>query len=129
MASRPPLPRNVWILGFVSLLMDLSSEIYHALLPAFITIVLGLPATALGPIAAIGLMAWFASDIRAVYWVAIVPAALSFLLAWLALREPETHQVSLKRAPFFAGFRELDQATRRLLAVGFLFTLARFSEG
>src|SRR5207302_8948481 len=50
MASRPPLPRNVWILGFVSLFMDLSSEIYHALLPAFITIVLGLPATALGAI-------------------------------------------------------------------------------
>src|SRR3954452_3405212 len=50
MASRPPLPRNVWILGFVSLLMDLSSEIYHALLPAFITLVLGLPATALGAI-------------------------------------------------------------------------------
>ena len=43
-------PRNVWILGFVSLFMDLSSEIYHALLPAFITIVLGLPATALGAI-------------------------------------------------------------------------------
>ena len=39
------------------------------------------------------------------------------------------HQVSLKRAPFFAGFRALDPATRRLLAVGFLFTLARFSEG
>jgi Na+/melibiose symporter-like transporter len=38
------------VLGFVSLFMDLSSEIYHALLPAFITIVLGLPATALGAI-------------------------------------------------------------------------------
>ena len=50
MASRPPLPRNVWVLGFVSLFMDLSSEIYHALLPAFITLVLGLPATALGAI-------------------------------------------------------------------------------
>src|SRR5260221_1995839 len=50
MESRPPLPRNVWVLGFVSLLMDLSSEIYHALLPAFITMVLGLPATALGAI-------------------------------------------------------------------------------
>ena len=50
MSTRPPLPRNVWILGFVSLLMDLSSEIYHALLPAFITLVLGLPATALGAI-------------------------------------------------------------------------------
>src|SRR5437763_3316146 len=50
MSTRPPLPRNVWVLGFVSLLMDLSSEIYHALLPAFITLVLGLPATALGAI-------------------------------------------------------------------------------
>src|SRR6476660_4903343 len=50
MASRPPLPRNVWILGFVSLLMDLSSEIYHSLLPAFVTMTLGLPATALGAI-------------------------------------------------------------------------------
>src|SRR5512146_3484817 len=49
-SDRPPLPRNVWVLGFVSLFMDLSSEIYHALLPAFITIVLGLPATALGAI-------------------------------------------------------------------------------
>src|SRR5205085_12500799 len=44
------MPRNVWVLGFVSLLMDLSSEIYHALLPAFVTMVLGLPATALGAI-------------------------------------------------------------------------------
>src|SRR5439155_5312039 len=36
--------------GFVSLFMDLSSEIYHALLPAFSTIVLGLPASAVGAI-------------------------------------------------------------------------------
>src|SRR5438045_7249216 len=50
MSTRPPMPRNVWVLGFVSLLMDLSSELYHALLPAFITMVLGLPATALGAI-------------------------------------------------------------------------------
>src|SRR3954452_3315414 len=50
MSTRPTLPRNVWVLGFVSLFMDLSSEIYHALLPAFITLVLGLPATALGAI-------------------------------------------------------------------------------
>src|SRR5688572_19631105 len=50
MPVRPAIPRNVQVLGFVSLLMDLSSEIYHALLPAFITGVLGLPATALGVI-------------------------------------------------------------------------------
>ena len=46
--ARPKLPRNVWILGVVSLLMDLSSEIYHALLPAFLTITLGLPVAAMG---------------------------------------------------------------------------------
>ena len=231
MSSRPRLPRNVWVLGFVSLLMDLSSEIYHALLPAFITMVLGLPATALGaidgiaeatanfaklfsgrlsdqthkrkpwvmagyglaalskplfplaasapavmaarfadrigkgirgaprdamiadetpaeirgrafglrqaldtagallaPLAAIGLMAWLASDIRAVFWIAVIPAGLSFLLAWLALREPEQHLAAAKKSPFFAGFRELDAQTKRLLKVGFLFSLARFSE-
>ena len=49
-AERPNLPRNVWILGFVSLLMDLSSEIYHALLPVFVTVTLGLPVVALGAI-------------------------------------------------------------------------------
>ena len=230
-STRPPLPRNVWVLGFISLFMDLSSEIYHALLPAFVTIVLGLPATALGaidgvaeatanfaklfsgrlsdrslrrkpwvmagyglaalskplfplatsvptllvarfadrigkgirgsprdamvadetpaeirgrafglrqaldtvgallaPVVAIGLMALFLSDIRAVYWVAIAPAAVSFLLSWLALREPEQHLAPVKKSPFFAGFKELDKETKRLLAVGFLFALARFSE-
>src|SRR5207302_3465395 len=82
----------------------------------------------LAPIAAIGLMWWFASNIRAVYWVAIVPAVCSFLLAWLALREPEQHLAPPKKSPFFAGFRDLDKDTKRLLQVGFLFTLARFSE-
>jgi len=231
-STRQPLPRNVWVLGLVSLFMDLSSEIYHALLPAFITLVLGLPATALGaidgvaeatanlaklfsgrlsdrslrrkpwvmagyglaalskplfplattapavlaarfadrlgtgirgsprdamiadetpaairgrafglrqaldtagallaPLVAIGLMWWLASNIRAVFWIAVIPAGISFLLAWLALREPERHLAPLKKSPFFAGFRQLDKGTRRLLQVGFLFTLARFSEG
>jgi len=83
----------------------------------------------LAPLVAIGLMAWFASNIRAVFWVAVIPAAISFLLAWLALREPEQHLAPLKKSPFFAGFRELGTDTKRLLQVGFLFTLARFSEG
>jgi MFS family permease len=83
----------------------------------------------LAPLAAIGLMSLFLNDIRKVFWVAIIPAALSFLLTWLALREPEHHSAAAKKAPFFAGFRELDPDTKRLIAVGFLFTLARFSEG
>jgi MFS family permease len=82
----------------------------------------------LAPLAAIGLMVLLASDIRAVYWIAIIPAAISFLLAWLALREPEKHVANGKALPFFHGFRALGKETKRLLAVGFLFTLARFSE-
>ena len=49
-ASRPPLPRTVWALGLVSLLMDASSEIIHALLPLFLTVSLGASMTLVGVI-------------------------------------------------------------------------------
>src|SRR5499433_1440803 len=42
--SRPrwrDVPAGVWTLGFVSLLMDLSSEMIHALLPVYLVAVLG----------------------------------------------------------------------------------------
>jgi len=231
MATRPALPRTVWILGIVSLLMDLSSEIYHALLPAFLTVTLGLPVVAMGaldgiaeataniaklvsgrlsdrdrkrkpwillgygmaalskplfplahgalpvlgarfvdrigkgirgaprdamiadetppeqrgaayglrqsldtvggflaPLAAVGLMLLFAGDIRAVFWVAVIPAALSFLFAWAMLREPARHVASEDKVAW-GGWRSLDKQVRRLIGVGFLFGLARFSEG
>ena len=35
------IPPAVWALGFVSLLMDVSSEIIHALLPVYLVTVLG----------------------------------------------------------------------------------------
>ena len=37
----PPLPRGIWVLGFVSLLMDISSEMIHSLLPLFLVGSLG----------------------------------------------------------------------------------------
>ncbi|MBA3666793.1 MAG: MFS transporter [Sphingomonas sp.] len=235
MASRPALPcpalpRTVWVLGIVSLLMDLSSEIYHALLPAFLTVTLGLPVAAMGaldgiaeatanmaklvsgrlsdrqqkrkkwvligyglgalskplfplattalpvlgarfidrigkgirgaprdamiadetppelrgrafglrqsldtvgaflaPLAAVGLMLWFAGDIRSVFWVAVIPAALSFAFAATMLRESRD-SAPVKAKMKFAGFRSLDPRVKRLIGVGFLFGLARFSE-
>jgi sugar phosphate permease len=39
--SRPTLPAGIWVLGFVSLLMDISSEMIHALLPLFLVTGLG----------------------------------------------------------------------------------------
>ena len=45
---RPALPRSVWALGIVSLCMDMSSEMIHALLPVFLVGSLGVGAFALG---------------------------------------------------------------------------------
>ena len=230
MIARPRLPRTVWVLGFVSLLMDLSSEIYHALLPLFLTVTLGAsvavlgaidgaaeatasfaklaagrlsdrsgrrkpwillgyglaaltkplfalaasPFTVLGarlidrtakgirgaprdamiadetppevrgaafglrqsldtvgaflaPLAAVALMWLFVENIRAVFWVAVIPAIGSVILAWLFLREPSRHTPT-KPQPLLSGFRQVDKGSRQLIMVGFVFTLARFSE-
>ena len=39
--GRPRIPRGIWALGVVSLLMDASSELVHSLLPIFMVSVLG----------------------------------------------------------------------------------------
>jgi len=230
MSDKARLPRTVWILGVISLLMDLSSEIYHALLPAFLTITLGLPVAAMGaidgiadattniaklvsgrlsdrqqrrkrwivlgygmaalskplfplaqgampvlgarfldrigkgirgaprdamiadetssdlrgaayglrqaldnvggflaPLAAIGLMLLFADDIRAVFWIATIPAFLSFLFAWTMLKETDRPIAAMDQVRW-GGWRSLDVRVRRLIGIGFLFGLARFSE-
>ena len=47
-AALSAIPRGVWALGFVSLLMDVSSEMIHALLPVFLVSVLGASVSAVG---------------------------------------------------------------------------------
>lgn len=42
------IPRSVWVLGCVSLLMDVSSEIIHSLLPMFLMVSLGASAATIG---------------------------------------------------------------------------------
>lgn len=46
--DRPPLPAGVWVLGGVSLLMDVSSEMIHSLLPVFMVVQLGSSALLVG---------------------------------------------------------------------------------
>jgi MFS family permease len=48
MATLRSIPRSVWALGFVSLLMDISSEMIHALLPVYLVTVLGASALTVG---------------------------------------------------------------------------------
>ena len=42
------IPTGIWILGFVSLLMDVSSEMVHSLLPLFMVTTLGASALMVG---------------------------------------------------------------------------------
>jgi MFS family permease len=227
-----PLPPSIWALGFVSLLMDISSEMIHSLLPVFMVTVLGASmltvgliegaaeATALivkvfsgalsdywgkrkplallgygmgalskplfalatttglllsarlidrvgkgirgaprdalivditpseqrgaafglrqsldtvgavlGPLLAIGLMLLWANDFRAVFWVAVIPGALSALVLLLGVREPNTPQSGTRVNPISrANLKRLSSAYWWVVVIGAVFTLARFSE-
>jgi MFS family permease len=48
------MPRGVWALGFVSMFMDISSEMIHGLLPVFLISVLGASAEMVGLIEGVG---------------------------------------------------------------------------
>src|SRR5258708_5740136 len=50
MKAASAIPRGVWVLGFVSLLMDVSSEMIHSLLPLYLTVGLGASALVVGVI-------------------------------------------------------------------------------
>ena len=83
----------------------------------------------LGPLLAIAFMALWANDIKAVLWVAVLPAVISVALV-LAVREPETDQNrSAKGSPIsFSSVKRLGTGYWIIVAFGAVFTLARFSE-
>ena len=231
--GRVPIPRTVWALGFVSMFMDISSEIIHALLPMFLTATLGVSvamvglidgvaeATAsitkvfsgylsdrmgkrkplilvgygpgslskplfalagtapvimgarfadrigkglrgaprdalvadvtppeirgrafglrqsidtlgafLGPLIAIAAMAAFANNMRAVFWLAVIPAIIAVLLVLVGVEDAKRPaSESSARIPVqIADLRRLPRAYWSLVAIGAVFTLARFSE-
>lgn len=47
-AARPAIPGSIWVLGFVSMLMDISSEMVHSLLPMFLVGSLGVSVLVVG---------------------------------------------------------------------------------
>ncbi|WP_349509849.1 MFS transporter [Bradyrhizobium sp. Gha] len=232
-AARRGLPRAIWVLGFVSMLMDISSEMIHALLPVYLVTVLGASTLAvgfiegiaeatasitkifsgalsdwlgrrkllatlgyglaaatkplfplapnvgwlvaarfidrvgkgirgaprdaliadispaglrgasfglrqsldtigafIGPLAAIGLMWWTSDHFATVFWLAVLPAFLSFGLIAFAVSEPEpdANREPAKNPLNTAALRQLGPVYWRVVAVGVVFTLARFSE-
>ncbi|MBA3506996.1 MAG: MFS transporter [Betaproteobacteria bacterium] len=225
------VPRGVWVLGCVSLLMDLSSELIHALLPLYMATVLGASAlvigivegvaeaTALivklfsgvlsdffrrrkplvllgyglgalsklafplaptlgwivaarfadrvgkgirgaprdaliadmapaavrgrsfglrqaldtvggvgGPLLALGGMAYFASDFRAVFWIAVVPALLAVALIVVGVKESAASRVERRTPLRFADVKRFASGFWFVVAIAGMLTLARFSE-
>lgn len=83
-----------------------------------------------GPLLAIWLMALYDNDFRAVFWWATVPAALAVLLIFVGVREPQGIQRSKRRGwPIHRDeLGRLPKGFWRVVAVGVVFTLSRFSE-
>lgn len=70
--TQPRLLAGIWVLGFVSLLMDISSEIIHSLLPDCLLSVLGVGALA-----------------GSVVWGLHMGMTQGFSQPWLQMRHPE----------------------------------------
>ncbi|HQU80844.1 MAG TPA: MFS transporter [Azonexus sp.] len=82
-----------------------------------------------GPLLATGLMLLWADDFRAVFWVAVIPGLLAVALLWVGIREPERPLQEQRGNPISrANLRRLGSAYWWVVAVGGVFTLARFSE-
>ena len=82
-----------------------------------------------GPLLAVGLMLLWANDFRAVFWVAVVPGALAVALLAVGIKEPAAEPGLPRRNPIRReNLARLGRAYWWVVAVGALFTLARFSE-
>jgi len=84
----------------------------------------------LGPLLAMVLMFAYADDFRAVFWWAVVPGVLSFLLIVFLVHEPERVEPNRgSRSPISrAELARLPRAYWLVVLIGAVFTLARFSE-
>lgn len=83
-----------------------------------------------GPLLAVAFMAWLANDIKAVLWVAVVPAFIAVALVITAVREPDQASPGAgARMPLtLADAKRLPLHYWLIVLLGAVFTLARFSE-
>ena len=99
------LTKNVWIMGVVSLLNDLSSEIVYPLVPIFLTSILGAPASVVGLIEG------------------IADASANFFMAISGFVSDKVQ----KRKPFIVTGYGLSTASKFILSVSFGWPMVLFS--
>ncbi|HEX5378557.1 MAG TPA: MFS transporter [Phenylobacterium sp.] len=83
-----------------------------------------------GPLVAVGLMALLNDDMRAVFGYAVIPAAIAVVLLVLGVEEPAASKAHHEaKAPItWSEVRSIGAPFWLAVAVGVLFTMARFSE-
>jgi MFS family permease len=81
-----------------------------------------------GPLAAIGLMILFSNDIRAVFWFALIPAALAVLCVVVGVEDSPRPPGEAPPPIRFADLGEFGRPFWATVGIGLVFTLARFSE-
>jgi MFS family permease len=82
-----------------------------------------------GPLLAMGLMLLWANDFRAVFWVAVIPGLLAVALLLFGVREPDRAADAPRLNPVTrANLKRLGAPYWRVVAMGAVFMLARFSE-
>ena len=83
-----------------------------------------------GPLLAVALMALFANDIRAVFWVAVIPAFIALAILVFGVKEPGTVRAKGRpRSPIrLSDLRRIGAAYWGLVLIAAVLSLARFSE-
>lgn len=83
----------------------------------------------IGPLLAVGLMLLWANDFRLVFWISVIPATLAVILLLFGVHEPPAPVRARRENPISRrNLRRLSNQYWRVVSVGALFTLARFSE-
>lgn len=83
----------------------------------------------MGPLIAVGLMLLWANDFRKIFWIAVIPAMLAVALLVFGVVEPDQAQKNKPGNPVSRhNLRRLGGNYWWVVAVGAVFTLARFSD-
>lgn len=81
-----------------------------------------------GPLIAIGLMAVFVNDMRAVFWIAVIPGALAVLCVLFGVEDRRAERGEVRAPIRVREVTRLPRAFWMVVVLGVVFTLARFSE-
>jgi MFS family permease len=83
----------------------------------------------LGPIIALILMEFLLGNIRAVLWLAVIPALIAVVIMAVGVKEPEQKREGSARPPFhFRDIKLIGSSYWQLIAIAGMLSMARFSE-